>query len=129
MLQLRMTVNNRSGATVTHRTLPEFVAEMVERLAPLGPVEARAMFGGWGLSIDGLTFALIADGLYIKADDLSRHRFEAAGLAPFRPFADRPTTMSYYPMPDAAMDDRADFIGWAREGWAAAVRAAARKRR
>jgi DNA transformation protein len=114
---------------VTRRTPPEFVAEMVDRMAPLGPVSARAMFGGWGLSIDGLTFALIADGLYLKADDLSRARFEAAGLAPFRPFADRPTVLSYYPMPDAALDDQGAFLDWARQGWDAALRAAARKRR
>jgi DNA transformation protein len=129
MLELRMTVNDCAGDSVTHRTLPEFVAEMVERLAPLGPVRARSMFGGWGLSIDGLTFALVADGLYLKADAVSRGRFEEAGLAPFRPFADRPTTMSYYPMPDAALDDPAEFRDWAREGWEAALRAAARKRR
>lgn len=87
------------------------------------------MFGGWGLSIDGLTFALIADGLYLKADDHSRGRFEDAGLARFQPFADKPTRLSYYPMPDTALDDQAGFLDWAREGWGAAVRATARKRR
>jgi hypothetical protein len=32
-----------------------------ELLASLGPLRARRMFGGWGLSVDGLTVAIVAD--------------------------------------------------------------------
>ena len=48
----------------------EFVTYVLEVLAPLGQeVRARRMFGGYGLSCDGLTFALVADEvLYLKAE-------------------------------------------------------------
>ncbi len=108
----------------------DYVDHILELLAPLGDVKARAMFGGWGLSLDGMTFALIADDtLYLKADDGNRARFVAEGLSPFVPFPDKPDqTMSYYPPPDAAFDDEGELIAWARLGLDAALRAAARKR-
>lgn len=106
----------------------EFVATLCEMLAPLGDVRVRRMFGGYGLSIDGLTFALIADDiLYVKADDVNRAAFVEMGLEPFRPMPDKPTTLSYYPPPDSAFDDRDELLPWARSGFEAALRAAAKK--
>lgn len=96
----------------------------------MGDVRARRMFGGYGLSIDGVTFALIADdALYLKADDLNRASFAELGLEPFRPFPDKPTALSYYPPPDSALDDADELLPWARSGFEAALRAAARKAR
>ncbi|HSM23090.1 MAG TPA: TfoX/Sxy family protein, partial [Rubrivivax sp.] len=78
----------------------EFVVHILDRLQPLGAVTARAMFGGHGIYCDGVMFALIAeDVLYFKVDDQNRPRFEALGAGPFRPYADRPVTMSYYEVP------------------------------
>ena len=62
-----------------------FVADMVERLAAFAPVTSRAMFGGYGLFVDGTMFALVDDAtLYLKADDVNRGAFEAAGMQPWR---------------------------------------------
>lgn len=106
----------------------DYVANLCEMMAPLGDVRARRMFGGYGLSIDGLTFALVADEtLYFKADDVNRGSFAALGLEPFRPMPDKPTTLSYYPPPDSALDDREELLPWARSGFEAALRAAAKK--
>ncbi len=59
---------------------------VLEQLAAAGSVSPRAMFGGVGLYLDGLFFALIDDDtLYFKADDASRKRYEAAGSRPFCP--------------------------------------------
>ncbi|HYF85971.1 TfoX/Sxy family protein [Azospirillum sp.] len=70
----------------------EYVATLCEMMASLGDVRARRMFGGYGLSIDGLTFALVADEtLYFKADDVNRSAFAELGLEPFRPMPDKPT--------------------------------------
>jgi DNA transformation protein len=45
---------------------PGFRDHILELLAALGPVIARAMFGGYGLYLDGRMFALICNGaLYI----------------------------------------------------------------
>ena len=46
------------------------------------------MFGGWGISTEGLTIALVADlgsgeKLWLKADDDTRRRFEEAGCERF----------------------------------------------
>ncbi len=38
----------------------KFVERALARLLPMGPVRARAMFGGWGLFLDDVMFALIA---------------------------------------------------------------------
>ncbi|KAA0583434.1 TfoX/Sxy family protein [Azospirillum sp. B21] len=106
----------------------DYVANLCEMMASLGDVRARRMFGGYGLSIDGLTFALVADEtLYFKADDVNRGSFATLGLEPFRPMPDKPTTLSYYPPPDSALDDREELLPWARSGFEAALRAAAKK--
>jgi len=104
----------------------EFVQYLLEQLAPLGQLRAKAMFGGFGLYCDELFFALIADDvLYVKVDDSNRPRFTAEQLAPFcYPMKDgRVQTMSYYPLPEAALESPADLLDWAKEGIAAALRA------
>ncbi len=61
---------------------PEFRDHVLDLLAPLGPVTARRMFGGFGITLDGVMFALIADDvLYLKVDDRTRPDYEAAGAA------------------------------------------------
>ncbi|MBP2230576.1 DNA transformation protein [Azospirillum agricola] len=106
-----------------------FVSNICETLARLGDVRARRMFGGYGISCDGLTFALVADEtLYFKVDATNRAAHEALGLEPFRPFADKPTALSYHPPPDSALDDPDELLDWARPALEAALRAAAAKR-
>ena len=54
-------------------------------LGTLGPVEARRMFGGYGLFLDVLMFALVADDrLYFKTDERTKRTFMEAGSIPFR---------------------------------------------
>lgn len=101
-----------------------------ELMAPLGPVTVRRMFGGAGVFADGLMFALIAgDTLYFKADDESRGRFEAEGLAPFTYEAKngKRAVMSYWQAPDRLFDDPDAFASWAREALSVALRADAAK--
>jgi DNA transformation protein and related proteins len=109
----------------------EFVEHVVETMRRFGPVEAKSMFGGWGLYHQGVFFALIAgDALYIKADDESRADFEALGLEPFvYSMKDGQTlAMSYRAAPEEALESPDVMAEWARRGYAAALRAAARKR-
>ena len=110
----------------------EFVEHVVETMRRFGPVEAKSMFGGWGLYHQGLFFALIAeDALYIKTDDGNRADFEALGLEPFvYAMKDGETlTMSYRAAPEEALESPDVMAEWARRGYAAALRAAARKKR
>jgi DNA transformation protein and related proteins len=109
----------------------EFVDHVVETMRRFGPVEAKPMFGGWGLYHRGLFFALIAeDALYLKTDDENRAEFEAAGLEPFvYPMKDGQTiVMSYRSAPDEALESPEVMAEWARRGYSAALRAAAKKR-
>jgi DNA transformation protein len=109
----------------------EFVEFVVEGLQPLGGVSARRMFGGWGIYKDGVMFALIAyDQLYLKVDDGNRAAYEDAGLPHFT-YADngKPIRMSYREAPSEGFDDPEILCAWAREAYAAALRAKKPKRR
>lgn len=94
-------------------------------LLPFGPVRARAMFGGFGLFLDDVMFALIArDILYFKVDDDNRPDYVAAGAGPFTYAGKRrPIEMSYYQVPETVMDDVAALADWAGNAHEAARRA------
>ena len=104
---------------------PEFLAHVLDLLAPLGPVTARRMFGGAGLYRRGVMFALItrADVLYFRTDAANRDDYAAAGMGPFVPFADGRMTMPYHEAPAALMEDAEDMCAWADRAWQAALRA------
>jgi DNA transformation protein and related proteins len=110
-------------------------AHALDLFGPLGPgVTARRMFGGLGFWAGGRFFAIgdPEDGaLYLKVDDLTRGRFEAAGGRPFSyaaPGGER-MVMSYFTPPDAALEDAEAMLPWARLGLEAAMRAAATRAR
>lgn len=103
---------------------PALVDHSLDLLLPLGPVRARAMFGGYGLYLDDLMFALIAfDELYFKTDAQSEAAFEAAGGKPFvYEGKSKPVKMSYWTLPDAAMEDPESLLPWAERAVSAARR-------
>lgn len=111
--------------------MDSFVQYTLELLEPLGPVQARAMFGGWGLYYGGAMFALIADGrLFFKTDEVNRPAFESAGCEPFVYDSGKgkpPVAMSYWTPPSDATDDAHALLPWARRGVEAAQRAQAKK--
>jgi DNA transformation protein and related proteins len=96
---------------------------VLEQLAAAGRVSPRAMFGGVGLYLDGLFFALIDDDtLYFKADDASRKRYEAAGSRPFCPDPLRPEqSMGYWQVPAEVLEVPDELVVWAREAVGAAL--------
>ena len=102
----------------------EFVAD---QLAGLGPVTVRSMFGGAGVFLDGVMFALIADDvLYFKVDEKTRERYDAEGLGAFAyNKGGRVLHMSYCEIPDRLYDDPAEMADWARVAHEAALKAKA----
>jgi DNA transformation protein len=96
---------------------------VLEQLAPAGRVTSRAMFGGVGLYLDGLFFALIDDDtLYFKSDDSTRARYEQAGSKPFCPFPDQPDkSMAYWQVPAEVLEDADELAAWAREAMGVAL--------
>jgi len=113
---------------------PPYIAHCLELLAPLGAVRARRLFGGHGLYLDDLMFALVADEqLYMKVDALSLAQWQAAGGRPFvyemrRAAEPQRTAMSYWTPPDEAMESPGLMQPWARRALEAALRARAAKR-
>ncbi len=95
-------------------------------LLPLGPVRARAMFGGWGLFLDDTMFGLIAgERLYFKVDDETQPRFAAAGAEAFTyPRQGKRVAMSYWEAPSGA----GGRLPWAELGLEAARRARGKRR-
>lgn len=112
--------------------LDSFVQYTLELLEPLGPVQARAMFGGWGLYQGGMMFGLIGEGrLYLKVDEVTRPAFEAAGCEPFVYDSGKgkpPVAMSYWTPPSDASDDAQALLPWARRAVEAARRKATAKK-
>ncbi|MGJ5179681.1 TfoX/Sxy family protein [Bradyrhizobium oligotrophicum] len=104
---------------------------LVDLFAGFGPVTIRPMFSGFGISADGINFALaLRSGLYLRADETSFDKFEAAGSKPFS-YETRARTMtvrSYWQVPAHLFDDTDEFAMWARDAFAAAQRAALSKR-
>ena len=109
----------------------EFVTHCLELLGALGTARAKRMFGGHGLYVDERFIALIiGETLYLKTDDETRPRFEAAGSVPFD-YATRDgqrIVMAYWAAPQDAMESPALMLPWARLAMASALRAAASKR-
>src|SRR5438876_9460453 len=104
---------------------------LIDLFADFGPVTIRRMFSGYGISADGINFALaLRAGLYFRADDTTIPQFEAEVSQPFS-YQTRTKTVtvnSYWQLPARLFDDQADLYVWARAALAAAQRAAARKR-
>jgi DNA transformation protein len=105
----------------------EFLAHVLELLAPLGGIAARRMFGGYGLYCDGVFFGIILDNtLYLKADDRNRSKFERAGSEIFSySRSGKRANLNFYRAPEDAMDAPHLMLSWGRSALAAALRARA----
>jgi DNA transformation protein len=91
------------------------------QLSDVRDLYARPMFGGIGLYAGDVFFGIVAgDALYLKVDDTNRPDYERAGACPFKPYPDRPMTMSYYNVPAAIIENAADLARWARRSIAVA---------
>jgi DNA transformation protein len=117
--------------TPTMSTSQDYLDYLTEHLTPLGPVSARRMFGGAGLFIDGLMFALVIDEvLYFKTDDETRAAFDAEGLKPFTytRSGEVATLTNYRRAPERLLDETDELVSWSRQAVAVARRANASKR-
>jgi len=104
---------------------------LTDLFSEFGSVDIKRMFSGFGISADGVNFALsLRSGLYLRADVETIPRFEAEGCRPFQ-YQTRQKTVtvnSYWQMPSRLFDDPEEVAQWARAALDAARRAAASKR-
>jgi DNA transformation protein len=89
------------------------------------------MFGGAGIYRDGVMFALVAgDDIYLKVDDATRERFREADCRCFVYEKNgKAVEMSYWSLPDEALDEPDLLKVWADLAWQAALRSRKPKRR
>jgi DNA transformation protein len=104
---------------------------LIDLFRDFGPVTIRPMFSGFGISVDGVNFAMaLRAGLYFRADDVTIPQFEAEGSNPFQyqTRAKAVVVNSYWQLPARLFDDTEELSAWARAALGAAQRAAAKKR-
>ena len=88
---------------------------VVDLLAPMD-ANVRAMFGGFGIFVDGVMFGLIAnDAIYFKTGDANREDYIAAGMGLFLYEGRRGKSMAmpYYEVPSEVLEDRDAVLEWA----------------
>ena len=109
----------------------EFASHVVNLMQSIGPVNAKFMFGGYGIFLERLMFGLIADSvLYLKADKDTENEFKAKGLEKFTyNKKGKEFKMSYYQAPDEVIEDGGEMRSWAAKAYSAALRAASKKRK
>jgi DNA transformation protein len=100
----------------------QFVISVQTIMTPLGDVQPKRMFGGWGLFLVGNMFALInkAEELFLKADDENKDAFIAVGSVTHG-------KVPYYAAPAGTLDSWKNMQGWAKGAVAASLRAKKRK--
>jgi DNA transformation protein len=110
---------------------PEFVAYLQDLFGKLGPVRVKSMFGGAGVYISELMIGLLDqdETLYLRVDDETKGRFQAAGSHPFVYSMKDGTEleMGYWRIPEEALEAPDEALDWGRLALDAALRKAASK--
>ena len=90
---------------------------VLDQLAALPGLRAKAMFGGHGLYQGERFFGILMAGrLYFKTDEQTRTEYLKRGMAPFiYEKARRTMTISYYEVPPDVLEDREQLVAWATE--------------
>lgn len=106
--------------------LPELIEFVRDQLQGMGELQARRMFGGWGLYLDELFVALVInDELYVKGDAVSSGLFAAAGATPFC-YArrdGRTISVGFWSVPASVLEQADQLQHWLRLGQQAALSA------
>lgn len=88
---------------------------VLDQLADLRGVTARAMFGGYGLYHGATFFGIIHKGrLYFKVTVTTMSRYKERGMKPFRPNA-KQRLKSFYEVPVDIIEDAEALTQWATE--------------
>jgi DNA transformation protein and related proteins len=107
-----------------------FVDHALDLLSGLGPVEARRMFGGYGVYARGVMLGLLwGDELFLRVDAETEGRFLEAGCRRWAYPGNADMRMSYFRPPDEAHENPEAMHPWARLGLEAALRRKASKDR
>ncbi len=93
-----------------------FLDYIIDQLSRWGNVSARKMFGCAGLYRDGKMFGIVADDVaYLKVDNTNIDKFILRGALPLKPFPNRPTSLSFFEVPEDIVENPEELIEWAEE--------------
>jgi len=84
----------------------------------LGAIKARKMFGGYGIYLNGIFFAIIIDNiLYFKVGDSNRPIYEQYGSKPFSYAGknNKVIVMSYWQVPADILENREKLTVWVKK--------------
>ena len=88
---------------------------VLDQLQGLDDIEARRMFGGFGLYQEETFFAIVHKGrLYFKIDDVTVGEYRKRSMKPFRPNP-RQTLKNYYQVPAEILEDDDQLCDWAKK--------------
>ena len=105
----------KRGSLKPMKVSESFRAYVLEQLAGVTRLTARSMFGGVGLYSDDVFFGIVAaDTLYFKVDESNKGRYDATHMPAFKPYVDRPMSMSYRQVPVAVLEDPGELAMWAK---------------
>jgi len=99
----------KKGAKLSETATSEAHA-LVHDLLPLGPLDPKPMFGGYGIFANGTMFALIdpEGAAHLRVGPDTQLRYEQAGSV-------KHGRMPYWSIPTHVRDDTAALIEWATE--------------
>jgi DNA transformation protein len=96
----------------------EYTDYVLDHLASIGSVKPTRFFGGVGLSLESLQFAMIMDkSLYFAVDDATRPWYEAAGMQSFSygTKKGRVQVRRYFELPEDVLSDPGELRLWVHE--------------
>lgn len=112
--------------------IPAIVELLQDILNGAGLFKSRRMFGGHGLYLDGIFFAILDDGvLFFKVSDATRFAYEAEGMGPFtyQTKTGEHALNSYWRLPERLLDEPDELRQWVRSAASAARATTAQKAR
>ncbi|MGH7795962.1 MAG: TfoX/Sxy family protein [Candidatus Binatia bacterium] len=88
---------------------------VLDQLQEMDGVEARRMFGGYGLYQEETFFGIVHKGkLYFKVDESTVGEYRRRKMKPFRPNV-KQALKSYYQVPAEILEDADQVSEWARK--------------
>jgi len=111
---------------------PEFLSHITDLFSGFGPIRIGRLFGGTSLYVDDAMFAVVfGDTVFMKSDTSTRARFDDAGSVAFSYETKKgerviPGLMS---LPESALDDPEEALGWMAVSMVPARQAAAKRRK
>ena len=111
--------------------MQKFLDQVMDKLAPHGPIKSRAMFGGYGIYYKEVIFALIVEGeLYFRIDDETKSNYEKYQSKLFTyDGKSKKVIMPYMTLPAAVFKNPQLLKSYIEEAYEASLKSKTRKKK